>query len=800
MRRLLLVACLLLGTALPAAGQGGFTTVTGTIVGAVDGLTWSCGTISAQLITAGGAAPTLNGQGFSTSTAPVALGCPGTNALAPGSFSMRLADSGVIVPSNTTWQFTVNMTPGIAPPAGTGPQSFTYTTAINCSTNTPSTCTANSMSISVQLSALAPKLSNTGTGGSSFPVTTAVAVNSGGSITVNTGGSIAPAGTGTVTSTNPVGGTSLPATCTIGTFFFLTAVSGSKPPGQYNCIATNTYSFVGTNTGNTVNVADFGVTNAGNSVCDATSNSTTTVTTSANDPAFTSAITGWVVWGNSSCLDEAGGTQAVPVGTITFVSAHTATVSIAATQTLTGTLHLIWGPQEDTPLTNAENAAFNYAPSAPQQGVCYGLGLSNGFTVVKSPHFNTFSCNSQQTGALSRGALIFGQNRATSLIAMTPDFNLAGCPTYNSLPTCFGAANGVTKQNFGITGWQDPGNSNPAALTCIIQDAIDSVTFSFFLVGFAPSRSNVAAMCNENVNANSVYVTEDGMGGIGWIANATYTSCDICFFGGNVTQLMQTGNNNNVQLTTHNVVWGPVGSGLGVGIEFNSGATANWHSYGDTIGNVVNATYEIDCSVGSTCVFDGLTQNASAPSQYGPFFTAGSTGGHFLVSNSTVQSGSGTVSWIWHSSSAGALFDDMGGNRFSCTAGQCLNDTGGAAFRTIVGNSTWSNAPPAGSTNCASSAAPAVCGSWFDGSAVIAAAATTVTINTIVVGANSIITLTPDDTLGTKLGVTCNSTIATLVGGLAVTTRTPGTSFQVTSGATPAVNPLCFNFSIRATN
>jgi hypothetical protein len=212
MRRLWLVlfAFLLSSFAPPAQAQGGFTTVTGTITGATDGLVWSCGTISAQLITAGGAAPTLNGQGFSTSTSPVALGCPTTNALPAGSFSIRLADSGVIVPSNTTWQFTVSMAPGIAPPGGTGPQSFTYTTAINCSTNTPSTCTANSPSISSQLSALAPKLSNAGSGSASFPVTTAVAVNSGGSITVNTGGSIGAAGTGTITATNGVGGGAAP--------------------------------------------------------------------------------------------------------------------------------------------------------------------------------------------------------------------------------------------------------------------------------------------------------------------------------------------------------------------------------------------------------------------------------------------------------------------------------------------------------------------------------------------------------------------------------------------------------------
>jgi len=99
-------------------------------------------------------------------------------------------------------------------------------------------------------------------------------------------------------------------------------------------------------------------------------------------------------------------------------------------------------------------------------------------------------------------------------------------------------------------------------------------------------------------------------------------------------------------------------------------------------------------------------------------------------------------------------------------------------------------------TNCSSSAAPAVCGSAAAGSVVIAAAGTTVTINTTAVTANSQIFLLADDTLGTKLSVTCNSTLATLVGGLAVTARTAATSFQITSGVTPTVNPLCISYFI----
>lgn len=170
MRRRLLLFLIFLtftfGLSTPLLAQGGFTTVTGTITDP-NGVKWSCGSISAQLITAGGTAPTLNGGGFSSQTSPVQLGCPTIpGSGANGSFAMRLADSGVISPGTTTWKFTVNTT-GNAPPLGTGPQSFTYTSAINCSTNTPSTCTSNTMDISSQLSALAPALGGSGGGSAS---------------------------------------------------------------------------------------------------------------------------------------------------------------------------------------------------------------------------------------------------------------------------------------------------------------------------------------------------------------------------------------------------------------------------------------------------------------------------------------------------------------------------------------------------------------------------------------------------------------------------------------------------------
>lgn len=75
----------------------------------------------------------------------------------------------------------------------------------------------------------------------------------------------------------------------------------------------------------------------------------------------------------------------------------------------------------------------------------------------------------------------------------------------------------------------------------------------------------------------------------------------------------------------------------------------------------------------------------------------------------------------------------------------------------------------------------------------IAAAATTVTVSTTAVTANSQILIQEDSSLGTKLSVTCNTTI---VRTYAVTARTAATSFVITTSAAPVTNPACLSYTI----
>ena len=126
-----------------------------------------------------------------------------------------------------------------------------------------------------------------------------------------------------------------------------------------------------------------------------------------------------------------------------------------------------------------------------------------------------------------------------------------------------------------------------------------------------------------------------------------------------------------------------------------------------------------------------------------------------------------------------------------------------------TGSVTPSGAPPTSNTtgkiqpalystatNCSSSASPAVCGSATAGSVVIAASATSVVVDTTAVTANSQVLLTEDSSLGTKLGVTCNTQSLLTLGVPKVTARTAGTSFTVSVEVAPTTYPLCLSYAI----
>jgi hypothetical protein len=94
--------------------------------------------------------------------------------------------------------------------------------------------------------------------------------------------------------------------------------------------------------------------------------------------------------------------------------------------------------------------------------------------------------------------------------------------------------------------------------------------------------------------------------------------------------------------------------------------------------------------------------------------------------------------------------------------------------------------------NCTSAASPSVCGASTVGAVAMAAAATTLTVNTTAVTAKSRIIVDMDASLGSDLSVTCN------VNNIAVwiSARVPGTSFTITAASGPVTNPMCMSYTI----
>ncbi len=122
-----------------------FTEVSGTITDP-NGVPYAAAVVQATFMPSGGS-PTLNGAQCCANAA--------ATTRSNGAFSMDLADNNVVVPGGSQWRFTVSLSPGVLPPLGTGPQSFSVTLTI----------TGATQSITAQLTAAAPALTQGSFGG-----------------------------------------------------------------------------------------------------------------------------------------------------------------------------------------------------------------------------------------------------------------------------------------------------------------------------------------------------------------------------------------------------------------------------------------------------------------------------------------------------------------------------------------------------------------------------------------------------------------------------------------------------------
>jgi hypothetical protein len=97
--------------------------------------------------------------------------------------------------------------------------------------------------------------------------------------------------------------------------------------------------------------------------------------------------------------------------------------------------------------------------------------------------------------------------------------------------------------------------------------------------------------------------------------------------------------------------------------------------------------------------------------------------------------------------------------------------------------------------NCASAAPNPNCGQSAAGSVVLQPGATSLIVTTAKVTADSEILVTPDTSLGAKLGIACNQNVASAFAPHGITARVPGKSFTL-SIANPANAPNCYSFTI----
>jgi len=204
-----------------------------------------------------------------------------------------------------------------------------------------------------------------------------------------------------------------------------------------------------------------------------------------------------------------------------------------------------------------------------------------------------------------------------------------------------------------------------------------------------------------------------------------------------------------------------------------------------TLGSAITTTANGDYIF---CPTFGQFQNVLSP---GVGFTAGTSSSGFQnLIQYLVQGTAGAITPSMIGTAGFAA--TMTCSAFKSAGGSVGGGTAAAPYLT----STPSFAKVLTASNCSNSASPAVCGSAASGSVALPTGTNpTLVVNSTAVTANSQIMLTVDESLRTKLSVTCNTTLSTLLNPV-VTARTAATSFTFTIGAIIATNPACVSYTI----
>ena len=518
MRKHLRIFLFLLFFASPALAQQ--TLVTGTITDP-NGLPWAGGSIQASLtLPVGASGATLNGVQIGGTTQRTAL----DNT---GSFTMQLPDNAIVQPPGTQWTFNVAISPGVLPPIGFGPVSFSVTLTI----------TGASQNVSAALSAASPALSHSLGGNPAFSAITS-GTNTAAAMLVGTGASLAPTGSGTIQATNITNGVGAPVNpCTNGALYTDNATGNT-----YSCdsLVWTIIGSVSSFNPNLINPSLLGVVADGKIFYSVAStlgvtNGSSTVT--CNNCNFTNADVGKNIEATTGCCGGPAmfsGVLSLASTPITSVTNAT-TVSVApatAVATCTPGCTLGYGHNDDTGWTAVDNA-INAGPN------CSTIVFPFGYSFTKEPHFGSFSgthlCDTS-AAAHDYNYRFLGGGPYTSVLVIQSDFDWPACLFGVSNKGCYFTYTQEVVDNLGITGLGYGNTGNHAKDLVYPGQGSQFSDDSFF--GFAGSDTSAVGMSFQS-GTRGKFLNFDGFGTIGAISTTVGTPainyCFWCFFGDNLT-------------------------------------------------------------------------------------------------------------------------------------------------------------------------------------------------------------------------------------------------------------------------
>ena len=517
-------------------------------------------------------------------------------------------------------------------------------------------------------------------------------------------------------------------------------------------------------------------------VTDASNTNGTAVVTCPNaDCGFTPASVGLLTKATNQTSDVTSTSSVLcfPAGTtiLTYTSATQVTLSnnSSVCGTLTASMTFLYGTDDTTALNSAWTATA---------AICGTLLIPAGRLAFSNTGiFNTYSPCTTANGIVQdrHGAnvtsLATGPAAFIEMIAGASSVNCTG-PNGGGSACIGGGAVSISNVSFDGGGESaiGAGFNGKFGIEPLGLSGSNSQLLNMELSAWG---TNTAGFIGESIGGSGpqvINVQNDGWGGtncqfstVG--AGSGIASIDDSFCAVGLSSLSIPGG----VVSSTNSIYGYSTSNSNASVSIAGGAVFN--SVNDDYPYITNGQAQLSCNAptGGTINLVNDYINTPSASSYGVVTLGAGVCKINASQTQIVVSGATPVDALFIS--ATSTWNDNCGNTITGP----LSFAAGAVINACPNKSTVYSTQNAGQLDCASAASPAVCSTYSSGSVAVPTGATpTLQINTTAVDANSPIYLTIDESLGTKLGITCNSTLATLVQPV-VTARSAGVSLPFKS-------------------